>query len=240
VRIEVFPTAVNIPPAEEMAGRAAVVIDVLRATTTITTALLNGADTVVPVLAPEEAFQVVQENPERQFILGGERKSLLIPGFHLSNSPLEYTTARVGGRPILFTTTNGTRAIRRAAGADVVYIASFLNAPAVAKELHRLGKPVAICCAGTYDQFSLEDTACAGAIIEFQSGPEEAVELNDLGVVARELYRRFDGRLTELLHRAEHGQNLARLGLQEDLLFCAQLGTTTALPRFMAEQIVLG
>jgi 2-phosphosulfolactate phosphatase len=239
LRVEVFPTAANIPPLEEMAGRAAVVIDVLRATTTITTALLNGADTVVPVLAPEEAFQVVQENPERRFVLGGERKSLLIPGFHLSNSPLEYTEARVGGRPILFTTTNGTRAIRRAAGAEVVYIASFLNAPAVARELCRLGKEVAICCAGTYDQFSLEDTACAGAIIEFLAGPDQAVELNDLGLVARELYRRFDGRLGELLHVAEHGQNLARLGLQEDLLFCAQLGTTTALPRFIQEQIVL-
>lgn len=223
-----------------MAGRAAVVIDVLRATTTITTALVNGADTVVPVLAPEEAFQVVQENPERQFILGGERKSVLIPGFHLSNSPLEYTPAKVGGRPILFTTTNGTRAIRRAASADVVYIASFMNAPAVAKELSRLGKPVAICCAGTYDQFSLEDTACAGAIIDFLAGPDQSVELNDLGLVARELYRRFDGRLTELLQLAEHGQNLARLGLREDLLFCAQLGTTTAIPRFTNEQVILG
>ncbi|HLO03134.1 MAG TPA: 2-phosphosulfolactate phosphatase [Symbiobacteriaceae bacterium] len=222
-----------------MAGRAAVVIDVLRATTTIVTALVNGADTVVPVLAPEEAFQVVQENPERKFVLGGERKSLLIPGFHLSNSPLEYTQTKVGGRPILFTTTNGTRAIRRAAGADVVYIASFLNAPAVAKELSRLGKPVAICCAGTYDQFSLEDTACAGAIIEFLAGPDQVVELNDLGLVARELYRRFDGRLAELLRLAEHGQNLAHLGLRDDLLFCAQLGTTTALPRFTAEQIIL-
>jgi 2-phosphosulfolactate phosphatase len=239
LRVAVFPTVANIPPAEELAGYAAVVIDVLRATTTILTALANGADTVVPVLAPEEAFQVVQDNPNRQFILGGERQSLLIPGFHLSNSPLEYTASRVSGRPILFTTTNGTRAIRRAAGADLVYLASFLNAPAIAKELTARGKPVAICCAGHHDQFSLEDTACAGAIIEFMGGPGANLELNDLGVVAREIYRRYEGRLSELLLLSEHGRNLASLGLQDDLLFCAQLGTTTLLPRFVADQVIL-
>jgi 2-phosphosulfolactate phosphatase len=238
MRIDVYPTVLNIPPAEELAGRVAVVIDVLRATTTICTALANGADTVVPVLTPEEARQVAADNPDRMFILGGERKSVLIPGFHYGNSPLEYTEGRVKGRPILFTTTNGTRAIRRASGADRVYIASFLNAPAVAEELARLGRDVAICCAGTHDQFSLEDTGCAGAILAFLSGPGMALELNDMGHVARELFRRYDGRLADLLHRSEHGQSLLKLGLQEDLLFCAQLGTSTLLPRFTEGQVI--
>lgn len=239
MRIDVYPTALNIPPAEELAGRAAVAIDVLRATTTITTALANGADTVVPVLTPDEAFQVVRDNPDREFLLGGERKAVLIPGFHAGNSPLEYPESRVKGRPLLFTTTNGTRAIRRAAGADRVYIASFLNAPAVAQELALLGKDVAICCAGTHDQFSLEDTACAGAIIEFMSGPESHLELNDLGLVARELFRRYDGRIGDLLHQAEHGQTLLKLGMSEDLFYCAQLGASTLLPQFVEGQVIL-
>ncbi len=238
MRVNVYPTVLNIPPAEELEGRIAVVIDVLRATTTICTALANGADTVVPVLTPEEAHQVARDNPEREFLLGGERKALLIPGFHHGNSPLEYTESRVKGRPILFTTTNGTRAIRRAAGAERVYIASFLNAPAVAKELRRLERDVAICCAGTHDQFSLEDTTCAGAILELLSGPDASLETNDMGLVARELFRRYDGRLGDLLHLAEHGQNLLKLGLQEDLLFCAQLGTLTLLPRFVEGQVI--
>lgn len=239
MRVDVYPTVLNIPPAEELAGRVAVVIDVLRATTTICTALANGADTVVPVLTPEEARQVAGDNPDRAFLLGGERKSVLIPGFHHGNSPLEYTESRVKGRPILFTTTNGTRAIRRAAGADKVFIASFLNAPAVARELTRLEKDVAICCAGTHDQFSLEDTGCAGAILDFLSGPEAAVETNDMGQVARDLFQHYDGRLADLLHLSEHGQNLLKLGLQEDLLFCAQLGTSTLLPRFTEGQVIL-
>lgn len=238
MRVDVYPSVLNIPPAEELEGRVAVAIDVLRATTTICTALANGADTVVPVLTPEEARQVAADNPDRMFLLGGERKSVLIPGFHYGNSPLEYTESRVKGRPILFTTTNGTRAIRRAAGADRVYIASFLNAPAIARELLRLDKDVAICCAGTHDQFSLEDTGCAGAILEFLGGPDAALELNDMGQVARDLFRRYDGRLADLLHLSEHGQNLLKLGLQEDLLFCAQLGTSTLLPRFTEGQVI--
>ncbi|MDB4894971.1 MAG: hypothetical protein JWN15_1233 [Firmicutes bacterium] len=239
MRVDVFPTVVNIPDAAELENRAAVAIDVLRATTTILTALTNGADTVVPVLAPEEAFKVVRDNPERRFVLGGERRSVVIPGFHLGNSPLEYTPSRVEGLPVLFTTTNGTRAIRRAAAAAEVYIASFLNAPAVAKQLIALGKDVAICCAGTHDQFSLEDTACAGAILAYMSGPGSHLELNDMGLVARELYLRYDGRLGDLLHLSEHGQSLAKMGLHEDLLFCAQLGTSTAVPVFREGQVVL-
>lgn len=239
MRVDIYPTVINIPPAEELAGRVAVAIDVLRATTSIITALANGAETVVPVLSPEEARKVAADNPDRAFLLGGERHSVLIPGFHCSNSPLEYTESRVKGRPILFTTTNGTRAIRRAAGADRVYIASLLNAPAVAKELARLEKDVAICCAGTHDQFSLEDTVCAGAILDLMAGPQAPVETNDFGQVARDLFRRYDGRLGEMLLKSEHGQTLLKMGLQEDLLFCAQLGTSALLPRFVAGQVTV-
>jgi 2-phosphosulfolactate phosphatase len=239
VRVSVYPTVLNIPSAEELDGKVTVVIDVLRATSTIVNALANGADTVVPVLTPEEAFQVVQDNPSRSFVLGGERKAVAIPGFHLGNSPLEYTASRVAGKPILFTTTNGTRAIRRSGAGEHCLIASFLNAPAVAQTLTSLGRDVAICCAGTHDQFSLEDTACAGAILAYMSGPGSNLELNDLALVAREIYRRFDGRVADLLHLAEHGQTLLKLGLQEDLLFCAQLGTSTLVPRFLDGQVVV-
>jgi len=238
MRADVYPTAVNIPPAAELAGRVAVVIDVLRATSTICTALANGAATVVPVLTPEEAFRMARDNPDRDFLLGGERHAVLIPGFHCGNSPLEYTEGRVKGRPILFTTTNGTRAIRGAAAADRVYIASLLNAPAIGRELVRLGRDVAICCAGTHDQFSLEDTACAGAILEFMTRSGWPVETNDLGLVARELFRQFEGRLVDLMRLSAHGQNLVRLGMQDDLDYCAQLGTLTVLPVLRDGQIV--
>lgn len=236
--IDVYPTAANIP-AEELQGRAAVVIDVLRATTTITQALSNRADTVVPVLSPDEAFQVVRDNPDREFVLGGERKSVLIPGFHLSNSPLEYTETRVGGRVVLFTTTNGTRAIRGAASAKHVLICSLLNAPAVARRLAELELDVSICCAGTHDQFSLEDTVCAGALVDMLTGPDVSAEINDLAYVARELYRRYKGRLAEALHLSNHGQNLLRIGLHDDLVHCAQFGAIPLVPVFREGQVTL-
>jgi len=240
LRVDVYPFAAAIPDPQDLKGRVAVVIDVLRATTTILTALTNGADTVVPVLSPEEAFQVQADNPQRKFVLGGERQSLLIPGFHLGNSPLEYTPARVGGRPVLFTTTNGTRAIRGSAGADQVLIASFLNAPAVALELLSLGLDIAICCAGTHDQFSLEDGGCAGAILDYMSGPDTPMECNDLGRTVRAIYRQFDRKVADLIYTAEHGQRLLQMGLQEDLLFCSQVGTTRSVPRYKEGQITAG
>lgn len=239
MRIDGYPTVINIPPAAELAGKTAVVIDVLRATTTITTALANGAETVVPLLEPDEAHQVARDNPDRTFLLGGERKSLRIEGFHLGNSPLEYTPSRVQGRPILFTTTNGTRAIRRAAGADRVYVGSLLNAPALGRALLEQGQDVALCCAGTHDQLSLEDTLCAGAILAYMTGPEVRVELNDFAHLARELYQAWEGRISDLLHLSEHGQRLLKLGLQEDLLLSSRLGASTLLPRFIEGQVVL-
>jgi len=239
VRVDVYPTVVNIPDTAELAGRTAVVIDALRATTTIVTALGNGADAVVPMLTPEEAFEAAREHPERRFVLGGERKGVRIPGFDLGNSPLEYTPAQVKGRTVLFTTTNGTRAIRRAAGADRVYVASFLNAPAVAEALVRQGKDVAICCAGSHDQFSLEDTGCAGAILAFLDRSGSRFATNDLGWVALELYRRFEGRLEEIFRLSEHGQLLNRLGMEADLGFCAQLGVSTLVPVYEDGRVIL-
>lgn len=239
MRLDVYPTVLNIPPEDELADCAAVVIDVLRATSTIVAALANGAEMVIPVLSPEEALFVARRNPERRFLLGGERNSVLIPGFDLSNSPREYTRDRVAQRSVLFTTTNGTRALRRAEGAGVVCIAALLNLSAVVQELASLGKDVAICCAGTHDQFSLEDTVCAGGILELMTRTCGRVETNDMGYVAQELFRRFDGRLEQLLHLSRHGQNLLKLGLQEDLRICSQVGTYGVVPRLNRGQIRL-
>ncbi len=240
MRVDVYPTVLNIPSPEDLAGRIAVVIDVLRATSTILTALANGAEAVVPFLTPEEAFETARKEPGRRFVLGGERNAVRISGFDLGNSPLEYTPERVAGRPVLLTTTNGTRAIRQASEAEALLTASFLNAPAVARELHRLGKDVAICCAGTRGQFSLEDTACAGAILAALREMRNGLVTNDLGHVAAELYRRHEGRMLDVLRRSEHGQNLFSLGLEADLIYCSQFGTFDLIPRLREGQITLG
>lgn len=238
LKVNIFPTVASLPP-DEIAERTAVVIDVLRATSTITAALANGAKAVIPVLTPEEAFERVAQLPAGAVLLGGERRSVRIEGFNLGNSPLEYTRARVSGKTIIFTTTNGTRAIRRAAGANSLLIASFLNISAVAARVFELGKDVVILCAGTHDRFSLEDTACAGALVGALSGPDIDLDLCDLARVARLLYETYQGRLAELLHHSAHGQNLVKLGLSDDLIFCAQADSLPIVPEFRDGEVRL-
>lgn len=238
MKVKVFPTVSSLPP-DETADQTAVVIDVLRATSTITTALANGARAILPVVTPEEAFEQVAELPAGAVLLGGERRSVRIEGFHLGNSPLDYTQARVSGKTIVFTTTNGTRAIRRAAGAGHLLVTSFLNVSAVAARALELGKDLTILCAGTHDRFSLEDTACAGALVSALSGPDIDLELCDLATVARLLYESYRGRLAELLHLSAHGQNLVKLGLSDDLVFCAQADSLAIVPEFIDGEIRL-
>jgi 2-phosphosulfolactate phosphatase len=236
LKVTVFPTVSSLS-ADESADQTRVVIDVLRATSTITAALANGARAILPVVTPEEAFEQVAELPAEAVLLGGERRSVRIEGFHLGNSPLEYTHTKVSGKTIIFTTTNGTRAVRRAAGAAHLLIASFLNVSAVAARTLELGKDLTILCAGTHDRFSLEDTACAGALVSALSGPDIDLELCDLSTVARLLYESYQGRLAELLHLSAHGQNLAKLGLSDDLVFCAQADSLAIVPELVGAEI---
>lgn len=239
MRVDVHATVLNIPESAQLQSRTAVVIDVLRATTTITAALAAGASCVVPLLTPEDAFAMVRAQPGRRFILGGERNSVRIDSFHLGNSPLEYTRERVEGLLLLFTTTNGTRALRRAAPAAELYVACLNNAPAVARRLLAAGRDVALCCAGTKEQFSLEDTLCAGAVLAHMEGQGEALTTCDLGRVALALYREHQGNLLELLTLSEHGQSLLRLGLAEDLAYCAKLGQTELVARLEEGALVV-
>lgn len=140
-------------------GTDAVIIDVLRATTTLTTALLHGARAVLPVATPEQAFALRARHPGA--LLCGEREGRRIEGFDLGNSPAEYGFEVVGGRTLVFASTNGSLALLRAAHARRRLLAAFVNASAVARAL--AGAPrVVMLCAGKLGRFCLEDAACAG------------------------------------------------------------------------------
>ncbi|MGE5590021.1 MAG: 2-phosphosulfolactate phosphatase [Bacillota bacterium] len=237
MHLDVYPTAASAE-GESFESRAAVVIDVLRATSVITAALDHGAVDVVPVATPEEALALAQDWPQDTYLLGGERQALPIPGFHVGNSPLEYTAERVGGRRVVLTTTNGTRALLAARGAASLFAASFLNARVVAREVAATGRDVAIICAGTVGRFDLADTVCAGLLVEALTGPAVASELNDLALAARELYGLHRGRLPELMYQCHHGQRLVALGLGDDLVYCAQEDTVAVVPRWSDGRLV--
>jgi len=231
--------------AEEAADRAgdpslpsqcAVVIDVLRATSTIVAALAAGAAGVVPVLTPEEARALARTMPGGRVLLGGERKAVRIPGFDLGNSPREYRPEVVGGKTIILTTTNGTRAVHAASAAARVLMGAILNASAVARAVIREGRDLIIICAGTRGSFSLEDALAAGVILEALPRAAEAegydleADCDDLSLAARAIAAHYRGRLDEALRSTHHGLDLESLGFAADLDYCAQLDAIPVVP----------
>ena len=151
----------------ELRGHAAVVIDVLRWSTVVVTALTNGAEWVDAVATPDDARSHAATLGRAGIVLGGERGNVALPGFDAGNSPLEYTADRVQGLGVVTTTTNGTQGLLAAREADAVIVGAFVNLPAVLRALEgeRLaGRPVALIACGQEGEQALEDVACAGAI----------------------------------------------------------------------------
>ncbi|MFR5266299.1 2-phosphosulfolactate phosphatase [Clostridium sp.] len=197
-----------------------VIIDVLRATSVITTALYNGAKAVIPVLTVEEAFEKKKEllSLGKEVILGGERQALKIEGFDFTNSPLEYKSEEVKDKSIIFSTTNGTRALNSCSGGEVVLIASLLNGQAIAKELIRLNKDIVIVNSGTNGEFSMDDFICGGYIIS-EVVKEITCELTDISKVAKDFYEN-NKNLRIALKEAKHYEVLKALSLEEDIEYC--------------------
>lgn len=205
---------------ELLAHKVVVVIDVLRATSVITTALANGARRVIPKLTVEEAF----EERARLFslgevsVLGGERQAMKIDGFDFTNSPLEYGADAIKNKSIILSTTNGTRALNACSKGDVVLIASLLNVKAVVRELVKLNKDIIIVNSGTNGEFSMDDFICGGYIIS-EVTKKVTCELTDVSIVARNFYEN-NSDLKESLVEAKHYGVLKSLGLEADIEYC--------------------
>ncbi|HUT99469.1 MAG TPA: 2-phosphosulfolactate phosphatase [bacterium] len=204
----------------ELDGRTAVVLDVLRATTTVTTALFNGAAAVVPFADLEECRAYKKIEPD--VLLGGEREGVRPPGFDLGNSPLEYTPEKVAGRRIAYTTTNGTRALAACRGAEEVLLGALVNRRAVAERLAAGHRDATLVCAGKRGGSNLEDTYCAGAIIDsMESLAADGVDLSDRALIVLALFRAPDA--GAVLERCEHGRALVGLGFSDDVAYCGRM-----------------
>jgi len=208
-------------------GTTVVVIDVLRASSVITTALAVGAREVRCFRTVRAAFQARRLT---RGLLCGERKGLRISGFDLGNSPVEYTRERCVGRTLLMTTTNGTRALRRTRKARDVVIGCFLNAKALVKYLLKQRGDTSLLCAGTEGDVSEEDVSCAGAICcELAAN---GLELTAPAQEAARLWSRAARRgLGTFLAQSRGGVPLVKLGLERDIRFCAQRDVFSLVPR---------
>lgn len=221
MKVQTYFTA-GSAESREMEGATAVVIDVIRATSTVVEALANGARAIYPTVSTEEAIRLASSLGREDTLLCGERKGLKIDGFDLGNSPREFVAEKVADKPLVMSTTNGTRAFAAASGADRVLAASLLNLSAAA-EAAAAAERLVLVCAGKEDRFSLDDAVCAGHFLmrvgELAGG---ALELDDASRAALHLARELEPD-AEFLAGTAAGRALVDVGLQEDLPFCARL-----------------
>ncbi len=224
----------------DLADATVAVIDVLRCTTSLPTALKAGARGVIPTEGPGRAGELAARLGADTTILAGERHGVRIENFHLGNSPDEFTPESVGGKNVVMTTTNGTIAFGRAKNGGEVYSCAMVNVSRVAEQAARRGKDLAVVCAGTDGEFSLEDTLCGGLLIDLVSSKFGAkTELNDAAALATLLHDRHRDRLRDAIAEGEHGRFLASIGFAHDIDTAAAVDTVPVLPVLREGRLVL-
>lgn len=222
----------STPNPNLLSSKVVVVFDVLRATSAIVHALSEGAREIIPVATVEEALQRVKTYAKGTTLLGGERESQRIEGFDLGNSPKEYVAEKVRGKRLILTTTNGTKAFHLVSSGEKIMVGSFFNIKATAERSFELDRDLLLFPSGDKGNFSLEDTACGGMLIDLIIKKKKSVVLTDAAHAAHILYKRFEANLLEVFYLSHHGRELADLGLGDDLLYCAQIDMTNIVPVF--------
>lgn len=220
MRIFTTPTYQHADESD-FTGKTAIVIDLLRATSTITAVLGKGVARVIPVEEAEDAKTVMERLRGRaRVITGGELDGVKLDGFDYGNSPLEYDPSAVAGAYLVLCTTNGTRAIKKAAASEMVYIGCLNNARAVAQKAAGQGRDIVLACAGTRCRFSADDVVAAGAIISRILEFAKIEEMDDLSHTALLLYEKNRDDLHALLKFSRPYQNLLRLNSRHDIDYC--------------------
>jgi 2-phosphosulfolactate phosphatase len=215
-----------------------VVIDVLRATSTIVTALENGAAGIVPVRESDEAIGVMRRLGRERSLLCGERDSRMIAGFDLDNSPASYTRERVADKTLVLTTTNGTRALLEGArGNATVYCAALLNREAIAEQLSTAEGDALLLCAGNEGTLSFEDVLCAGAIVDALMRRNKNLAISDSARAAATVFGANAKRLTTAIASGTHAVALVNKGFAADVAACAKLDVSRCVPLY-AEGVI--
>jgi 2-phosphosulfolactate phosphatase len=238
VRVDVAFTPAELPKGGA-AGRTVVVLDVLRATSSIVQALVNGARRIIPVATVEEAVRRAEELGRDAVLLCGERDCQRIRGFDLGNSPEEFTPEKVAGSTLIMTTTNGTPALLAAAGSAQTLVGSLLNARAVAERIAGAGRDALILCAGREGRFASEDAIGAALILRRLRVLQRRFRTDDAGRAALRLLGRRETTAAGVLWRCAAGRRLREVGLGEDVHFCARVDLHAAVPVFLEQRIEL-
>ncbi len=240
--IHVAFTPLGLPPAD-VAGRTVVVVDILRATTSIVAALDHGARAVIIAADTDEAITLSQSLDRRDVLLAGERHGIAIPGFQLGNSPREMLSDTVRGKTLVMTTTNGTRALLATSGAHEVLVGAAVNLSVVGARLREAvesGRSVLILCAGREHGFGMDDAYLAGRLVIAALGGRRVRKgLNDAAIVSVDLVRRYGDRIGRALALSAAGRDLTRLGFAADIEAAAAVDAHPVLAFYHDRRVTL-
>ena len=238
IPVDVYSTAYAFQE-QELKNKNVVVIDVLRAGSTIVTALYHGARGIIPVADMGEATKIAQNLDSSGYLLCGERNGYKIDGYHLGNSPLEYQNDNIFNKTLILNTTNGTRSIARSHLAHSVYIGTFLNLNRIIEELKNSEREVMLICAGSNNRLSLEDLLCAGAIINGLSQGSLPNDATDGAQIAFSLYEKFSKDIETVIRRSNNGEWLSENFGEEQVAYCCNLNSIPVLPVWKQKMITL-
>ncbi|HKK46511.1 MAG TPA: 2-phosphosulfolactate phosphatase [Balneolaceae bacterium] len=227
--LDVFSSAFSFEE-EDLRDKTVVMIDVLRASSTMVTALENGAKGIIPVGNMDDASKISHNLDAKSFLLSGEKDGVKIQGYDLGNSPLEHSANTVQDKTIILNTTNGTKAIKRSGHADKIIIGSFLNLQTVVRHLKELDSNVVLVCAGWRGRLSLEDLLCAGNIIYELTSGQLPQNTRDGAKVAFGLYEKFGDDIENSIKSSNYAVRLKDIVGEEDLSFCCQHSIMQVLP----------
>jgi 2-phosphosulfolactate phosphatase len=211
-----------------------VVIDIFRATSSICYGIENGAEAIIPVSEVEECAAYREKGFDH--LLAAERNGEVVAGFDFGNSPFSYTKEKVSGKTVVLTTTNGTHALHLSRKAKKIVIGSFLNLTSLCNWLKTQNDSVLLVCAGWKNNFNLEDTLFAGAVVEQLK--ESGYTLDDPAIAANDLFQIGKNDISQYLSKTSHGERLKKLGIEKDIAFCLQIDITTAIPILGGEKLV--
>lgn len=235
----------HVVDEDDLKGSIVVVVDVLRACSTIVAALHNGARAVIPVADMSEAGRIAAHLDNETSVMGGERGGVPIEGYKVGNSPLEYTPEVAYRKFIVLNTTNGTNAFLRARNATQIVAGCFLNLSRIvsflkeAESSSSADSTAYILCSGQNERPALEDILCAGMILNKLWTESQPDALTDGAHIALSQYRQDKKRLARAIFGCEHTQELIQLGYGDDVAYCAQLDALPVLPRYSDSRLIL-
>ncbi|SDL46545.1 2-phosphosulfolactate phosphatase [Catalinimonas alkaloidigena] len=217
----------------DLSGKLVVVVDILRATTCMVTALAHDVAQILPVATLEECQPYCQRDG---FVTAGERNGIQLAWMDLGNSPLAYTSGDYAGKTVVMSTTNGTLALDRSRAADQVIVGAFVNLKAVTEYVKAQSRDVLIVCAGWKGMVNLEDSLFAGALVDRVEG--EFQHETDAPLVVQLMYRQAAADLSGTVYRSAHVRRLHNLGIKDDIDFCLTPSLFSLIPVLQGAALV--